>query len=93
MPLTSAEEEEDVYGVFMCDRKCTAMRGCGRHMCGRICCPLAALAGIDSGAKGKGKKKELPTESEMKELDPDGWHLCDLVRFGDYLRRISSSFI
>lgn len=73
-------DADEVDGEFFCDRKCTALRGCARHMCGRVCCPLAALSGIESsGGKGKGKKKEIPTEAELKELDPKGWHICDLV--------------
>ncbi|KZV76711.1 hypothetical protein PENSPDRAFT_731024 [Peniophora sp. CONT] len=58
---------------FTCDRPCHALRACGRHQCNRPCCPLAALA---VGPKGKGKKKAAPQQEIM---DPEGWHVCDLV--------------
>ncbi|VDC07404.1 unnamed protein product [Peniophora sp. CBMAI 1063] len=42
--------------------------------CNRPCCPLAALA---AGGKGKGKRKAQVSQQEI--IDPEGWHVCDLV--------------
>lgn len=62
-------DQSGTYTEILCDRPCVALRGCGKHQCNRICCPLASLAGI----KGKGKKKAEDA------LDEHGWHICDLV--------------
>jgi len=58
----------------LCDRPCTALRACGRHQCGRVCCPLASLA---SAAKGKGKKRGAV--AEQVGMDGMGLHECDLI--------------
>lgn len=73
------EENPELSGIFTCEKKCTATRNCGRHVCGRICCPLAALTSLSDNAKGKRKQKEAPSAEELRELDPEGWHTCDLV--------------
>ena len=57
---------------ILCDKPCGALRNCGSHQCGRVCCPLASLAGI----KGKGRKKAV-TIAEV--VDQSGWHECDRV--------------
>jgi transcriptional repressor NF-X1 len=58
----------------LCDRLCTALRACGRHQCGRACCPLASLA---SAAKRKGKKRGAVTE--QVGINEMGLHECDLI--------------
>lgn len=67
-------EITDGYEV-LCQRPCRALRGCGRHACNRICCPLAGTA---SKAKGK-RRVDLSTTANTTEDDPEGWHVCDLV--------------
>jgi transcriptional repressor NF-X1 len=81
VPVSSgvSDDTSETNGIFTCDKKCLATRNCGKHVCGRICCPLAALAGVGENIKGKRKQKEGPTAAELRELDPEGWHVCDLV--------------
>jgi transcriptional repressor NF-X1 len=55
----------------LCDKPCQALRACGRHQCGRLCCPLASIA----VSKGKGKKR--PAMENV--LDEGGLHECDFV--------------
>ncbi|KAJ1306550.1 hypothetical protein OPQ81_007552 [Rhizoctonia solani] len=51
------------------------MRGCGRHECNRVCCPLAGTA-----SKFKGKRRmDLSSGTDVAEDDPEGWHTCDLI--------------
>ncbi|KAG8925884.1 FKBP12-associated protein [Tulasnella sp. 418] len=86
------QEFDEDEGVFTCDKKCTVPRNCGKHICGRICCPLAALAGVLDGGKGKKKQREIPSAQDLAELDPEGWHICDLVSFpSSSLRRRSAT--
>ncbi|CAE6495553.1 unnamed protein product [Rhizoctonia solani] len=60
---------------ILCQKICKAMRGCGRHECNRVCCPLAGTAG-----RSKGKRKmDLSTAADCADEDPEGWHLCDLI--------------
>lgn len=61
-------EKENGEAVVLCERVCHALRVCGRHECGRQCCPLSYRA------KYKGKKRDL---SEADD-DPHGLHTCQL---------------
>ncbi|KAI0064980.1 hypothetical protein BV25DRAFT_1799680 [Artomyces pyxidatus] len=58
---------------IVCGRRCGALRACGRHQCSRLCCPLAALAGV----KKKGRRAVIDTNQGV--ADEAGWHECDLV--------------
>ncbi|KAF9220771.1 hypothetical protein BS17DRAFT_713315 [Gyrodon lividus] len=64
---------------IICDRACPALRACGRHQCGRLCCPLASLSSIQ---RSKTKKRRDPTSAtdELEELGSEegGLHVCDL---------------
>ncbi|KIO25872.1 hypothetical protein M407DRAFT_75162, partial [Tulasnella calospora MUT 4182] len=74
------DPRDDITGAFLCKRKCEASKNCGKHICGRVCCPLAALAGVgESSGKGKRRQRNAPTAEELAELDPEGWHVCDFV--------------
>ncbi|KAG8974978.1 FKBP12-associated protein [Tulasnella sp. 425] len=74
------DPRDDITGAFLCKRKCEASKNCGKHICGRVCCPLAALAGVgESSGKGKRRQRNAPTAEELAELDPEGWHVCDYV--------------
>lgn len=53
-----------------CERACKALRACGRHECGRKCCPLAYQE-----ANKKNRRRPLSTEEE----DPLGIHTCDRI--------------
>merc|ERR1712093_81542 len=53
-----------------CERACKALRACGRHECGRKCCPLAYQE-----ANKKNRRRPLSIEEE----DPLGIHVCDRV--------------
>ncbi|BEI83169.1 hypothetical protein CcaverHIS002_0310370 [Cutaneotrichosporon cavernicola] len=52
---------------FLCDRVCKALRNCGRHECGRVCCPLSYKA------KRKGRR------ALDLDFDNDDLHQCPLV--------------
>ncbi|EPQ53520.1 hypothetical protein GLOTRDRAFT_45377 [Gloeophyllum trabeum ATCC 11539] len=64
-------ELQDGADEILCDRPCTALRACGRHQCNRLCCPLASLAGLGRGKRGK--------RAVMTAVDESGLHECDLV--------------
>ncbi|KAG9092665.1 FKBP12-associated protein [Ceratobasidium sp. UAMH 11750] len=72
IPCNEAAEGREI----LCQRACKALRGCGRHVCNRICCPLAGTA---SKPKGKRRAVEPGAITESTEDDPEGWHVCDLV--------------
>ncbi|KAF9240460.1 hypothetical protein BU15DRAFT_87666 [Melanogaster broomeanus] len=61
---------------IICDRACTALRACGRHQCGRVCCPLASVQ------RSRAKKRRDPAlaTDELEELGTEegGLHECDL---------------
>lgn len=61
---------------FLCERICRAMRACGRHACGRKCCPLAYQEALL--AKSKSKRRPLADQFEA-EQDPLGIHQCERV--------------
>lgn len=62
----------------LCDKPCQALRSCGRHQCGRICCPLASLASLQRAAASKSSKRRDPLPgAELVELEND-LHACDL---------------
>lgn len=77
-PDTGAVEETDEY---LCARVCKATRACGRHQCGRTCCPLAYQEALTAGNKGKNKKRSPVTLqdalAEQEATDPLGMHTCD----------------
>jgi len=54
-----------VHGDFLCTTPCKALRHCGKHVCGRACCPLAFQAAL-------GKQ----TLREAAQLDPEQLHAC-----------------
>ncbi|KAH0834956.1 hypothetical protein J3R83DRAFT_10664 [Lanmaoa asiatica] len=62
-----------------CDKPCQAFRSCGRHQCGRICCPLAPLAPLQRATKSSKRRDALHTELDA-QLDPAmrALHECDL---------------
>ncbi|KAL8290623.1 hypothetical protein RQP46_002881 [Phenoliferia psychrophenolica] len=63
---------------LLCERVCRAMRSCGRHACGRKCCPLAYQEALL--AKAKSKRRPLAEMYDMEgENDPMGIHLCERV--------------
>lgn len=55
---------------FVCQRVCRSLRSCGRHECGRVCCPLSYEAGLR-----KGKKRE---NAGLPANDEDSPHACPL---------------
>lgn len=64
---------------FLCGRVCKAQRACGRHQCGRVCCPLAYQEAL-TAKKGKRRALTLQEALEEQELqDPLGLHTCDKV--------------
>ncbi|GAA5977262.1 hypothetical protein JCM10908_004913 [Rhodotorula pacifica] len=84
---SSARYDEDTQSVihdsdeFLCSRVCKAQRACGRHQCGRVCCPLAYQEALNVGNK-KGKKRAMTLQEAMEEQelqDPLGLHTCDKV--------------
>ncbi|EIW70976.1 hypothetical protein TREMEDRAFT_11630, partial [Tremella mesenterica DSM 1558] len=59
----------DSGGEVMCERVCGALRNCGRHECGRVCCPLSY--------QGKNRKKRgIMTPMIDRE---DDLHVCELT--------------
>jgi len=59
-------------GEIICNRPCRALRTCGRHQCGRLCCPLASVTPL----KRKGKARA--TALEDLQADAGGIHECDI---------------
>ncbi|KAG9311585.1 hypothetical protein JVU11DRAFT_7794 [Chiua virens] len=64
--------------TILCDKPCQALRVCGRHQCGRICCPLASQR-----SPAKSSKKRDPAQLDLDvllQLDPAmrALHECDL---------------
>lgn len=72
---TTAGGEAD---EFTCDKICRAMRNCGRHECGRKCCPLAYQEAIRAN-KNKGRRGRQAIEQFEAESDPLGLHVCQRV--------------
>ena len=64
-----------------CQKVCRAMKSCGRHECGRKCCPLSyqeALRAKGSGGKSSRRRGlDQALEVEMVENDTEGVHACD----------------
>ena len=60
----------DVGEEIMCERVCQALRNCGRHECGRLCCPLSYQA--------KNRKKRNLTDA-LRPTTSDDLHTCELV--------------
>lgn len=58
-------------GPVECQRKCSVIRNCGKHQCGRRCCPLAHLAGAQTGSTRKKGRQQV-----QEEDDPDHLHEC-----------------
>ncbi|KIY52066.1 hypothetical protein FISHEDRAFT_28915, partial [Fistulina hepatica ATCC 64428] len=71
----AVEMHDDVIDV-LCDRPCTALRACGRHQCGRLCCPLSGFA-VKAGGK-KGKQRKLLAVDIVGDVDFEGLHQCSL---------------
>jgi transcriptional repressor NF-X1 len=66
---------------IICDIKCSGMRHCGRHACGRVCCPLASASVALKKAKEKSKRGRgaVLDAQTLEDEDVEGWHTCDLV--------------
>lgn len=62
-------EEAEGGQEILCQTVCRSVRLCGKHECGRRCCPLYFQA--------KNKSKRKPTYDELLEQDPAGYHACD----------------
>ncbi|KZP01668.1 hypothetical protein CALVIDRAFT_492229 [Calocera viscosa TUFC12733] len=75
VPCSTASSTTNSSSEILCDRPCRALRHCGRHVCGRVCCPLAWQGKV---AKGKRKALEQALLGRPEE-DPEGWHDCDLI--------------
>ncbi|GAA5864129.1 hypothetical protein JCM3774_006390 [Rhodotorula dairenensis] len=84
-PYRATRFDEDTQQVvetdeYLCARVCKAQRACGRHQCGRVCCPLAYQEALTAGRKGKKRAVSLQEALEEQELiDPLGLHTCDKV--------------
>ncbi|WVQ85287.1 hypothetical protein IAT38_007452 [Cryptococcus sp. DSM 104549] len=64
------ERQEKGLGEVTCERVCKALRNCGRHECGRMCCPLWEQA------KTRNKKQR----TDDHDLYPDDdLHKCHLT--------------
>ncbi|OCF33712.1 transcriptional repressor NF-X1 [Kwoniella heveanensis BCC8398] len=64
-----AERGED---EVTCERVCKALRSCGRHECGRLCCPLWELA--------KFKNRKQAQRNDDRDLyQDDDLHKCHLT--------------
>lgn len=68
-------------GEFTCSRVCKALLACGRHECGRQCCPLQYQEAFQSKAKkGKQRRLGLAEQQWQSEVeDPMGLHVCQRV--------------
>ena len=60
-PCASASAQ----GEFLCTTPCKVPRHCGKHVCGRPCCPLAFQAALGKQAL-----------REAAQLDPEQLHAC-----------------
>ena len=54
---------------YKCGRVCRAMRNCGRHVCGRVCCALSYQEALTVG-KGKQKRRMMDNSWEQEMQDP-----------------------
>ncbi|PWN51537.1 hypothetical protein IE53DRAFT_405620 [Violaceomyces palustris] len=63
-------EESEGKQEVLCNTTCKALRHCGKHQCGRQCCPLYFQA--------KSKAKKRPTQAELQTMDPGGFHECSV---------------
>lgn len=89
MPLfISSVDVPPQPGELRCAKICRAMKSCGRHECGRRCCPLSYQEALRarSGGNGSGKKNsrrrgldQVTMELEMVENDTEGVHACERV--------------
>lgn len=71
MTTTCAErqrEEQEGNQEVLCSTVCKALRHCGKHQCGAVCCPLYFQA--------KSKSKRRPNQAELEQQDPAGFHTC-----------------
>jgi transcriptional repressor NF-X1 len=59
-----------------CEKVCKALKSCGKHECGRKCCPLFYKSS-NQRSKGKGKKVWNASNSIEDEDDPLGLHQCE----------------
>lgn len=66
---------------ILCDKPCQAFRSCGRHQCGRICCPLAPLQrAVTKSSKRRDPLHADPGAQFQLLFDPAmrALHECDL---------------
>ncbi|KAF8548822.1 hypothetical protein OG21DRAFT_1479066 [Imleria badia] len=75
---TDGDSDTPASETILCDKPCQALRSCGRHQCGRICCPLASLASLQRAAAAKSSKRRDPLPDLDVHLDSD-LHECDLA--------------
>ncbi|KAK7437497.1 FKBP12-associated protein [Stygiomarasmius scandens] len=75
---SSLQTQEERGEPLVCDKPCLALRSCGKHQCGRICCPLASFstAGASSSKVSSKKKAALAAAAAP---DPLGLHECELI--------------
>ena len=64
------ELQQQGEAELRCDKPCKALRACGRHECGRRCCPLAYQ---------EANKKQRRRPFSVEDEDPLGFHICDRV--------------
>ena len=70
---------------ILCEKVCRAMRNCGRHECGRKCCPLSFQEALK--ARGGGNKSRNRRAMDLlegvdvfsRENDPEGLHTCERI--------------
>ncbi|THV07076.1 hypothetical protein K435DRAFT_833781 [Dendrothele bispora CBS 962.96] len=48
--VTAGTSGDNGVKEILCDRPCLALRSCGRHQCGRVCCPLGAITSSAAAA-------------------------------------------
>ena len=63
-------------GEFLCPAPCKAQRHCGKHQCGRKCCPLSYQATLSKKQAGIPPHGDLG--AYLRQLDPIGMHACDV---------------
>ncbi|ORY30230.1 hypothetical protein BCR39DRAFT_530107 [Naematelia encephala] len=65
------ERAESGEGDLTCERVCKALRSCGRHECGRVCCPLSYQA--------KNRKDRKKEDAHLGNREEDDLHACPLT--------------
>ncbi|KAF8137091.1 hypothetical protein EV363DRAFT_1428042 [Boletus edulis] len=72
-----ADSDTPASETIFCDKPCQALRSCGRHQCGRICCPLASLASLQRAAATKSSKRRDPLRTDFDSQLQLDLHECD----------------